>query len=691
MTKLMTAVLALFLTATLLPAIPPVDLKGKSVKQTLDDLLPALSGNDGGARQSAQQKWQDLCFQFGAPGNEGQRAEACKAMIEKLDPKTASIARMWLLTQLQRIGREECVEAVAGLMTDKEPMIREMAVRCLANNPAPEATKKLVARLADATGQEKTGIINALGRRGDKSAVAALAGELRSGEDAVLAPAAQALARIPAPEAIRALAAAREKATGALRLSIGDAYLQQADRLLKEGQRVEASAMYRELSRPEEPRPIRLAALRGTLASAGDDAGTMVLRIFGGNDADAQAIAVAQLETLPAGALKTLAADMGKLPAPGQVLVLGGLAARGEKSQAPVAVAALKHTDETVRRAAVRALGRLGDAAVVPPLLEVVFASTPLSGEAAESLAQLADEAASAKLVAALEAEKTPARLTQLVGILERRKATEAVPALLKAARSEDANLRNAAYSGLRTLAEPKHVPDLVALLLKTAKGKDREAAELAIVAACGKIPEAARRADAVLKAVESVPRDQTVILLPVVGRLGGPQALAILREALSRDDADMVTAAQEGLYNWPDPTASAELLKLAEGAKEPAQRRLAILALVRVNGIVTDYPPAERLATLKKAMTLAPSDAERRLVLEGIGFVRHIDSLRYAVPYLDDKDLVQSACKAVIELAHSRMLREPNKAEFDKALDRAIALCKDKALVERAKGYKQQ
>ena len=35
------------------------------------------------------------------------------------------------------------------------------------------------------------------------------------------------------------------------------------------------------------------------------------------------------------------------------------------------------------------------------------------------------------------------------------------------------------------------------------------------------------------------------------------------------------------------------------------------------------------------------------------------------------------------------RLLREPNRAEFDKALDRVIALCKDKGLVDRAKQYK--
>ena len=88
--------------------------------------------------------------------------------------------------------------------------------------------------------------------------------------------------------------------------------------------------------------------------------------------------------------------------------------------------------------------------------------------------------------------------------------------------------------------------------------------------------------------------------------------------------------------------------------------------------------------------MKLATGEPERHAILEGLGNVRHIESLRFVVPFLDQADYVQSACKGIVELAHSKMLREPNKAEFDKALDRVIALCKDKGLIDRAKQYKE-
>jgi hypothetical protein len=66
------------------------------------------------------------------------------------------------------------------------------------------------------------------------------------------------------------------------------------------------------------------------------------------------------------------------------------------------------------------------------------------------------------------------------------------------------------------------------------------------------------------------------------------------------------------------------------------------------------------------------------------------IDTLRFVLPYLEKPEYAQEACATIVELAHHRKLREPNKAEFDKALDAVILLCKDTDLVTRAKRYKK-
>ena len=65
-------------------------------------------------------------------------------MAAKLGPKTPKPARIWLLKQLQTLGRGECVDAVAELLGEADPHVRDAARRCLANNPDPKATARLV-------------------------------------------------------------------------------------------------------------------------------------------------------------------------------------------------------------------------------------------------------------------------------------------------------------------------------------------------------------------------------------------------------------------------------------------------------------------------------------------------------------------------------------------------------------------
>ncbi|MEE8452904.1 MAG: HEAT repeat domain-containing protein [Thermoguttaceae bacterium] len=242
----------------------------KSLEQTLDELLPAMGAQKIPDRRDAQQKWQEICFQAGAPGNEARRAEVCKLMAAKLGPDTAQSARLDLLAQLQRIGRAECINAVAALLSDGDAKIRDAACRALAGNPAPEANTKLLAGLQNAADARlKTGLLNSLGYRGDAASVGAVAKELANRDQAVAAAAARALGKIAGNDAAKALAAARTKAKGNLRLRISNACLLCADSLLKEGKKKEAIVIYAELNKPAESKAIRMAAVQGLLKAAG--------------------------------------------------------------------------------------------------------------------------------------------------------------------------------------------------------------------------------------------------------------------------------------------------------------------------------------------------------------------------------------------------------------------------------------
>jgi len=242
----------------------------KSLEQTLDELLPGMGAQEISNRRDAQQKWQEICFEAGAPGNEARRAEVCKLMAAKLSTEIAPPARIELLAQLNRIGRAECVDAVAALLDDRDEKTRDAACRALANNPAPEANAKLLAKLQSGSDAAlKTGLLNSLGYRGDPASAGAVAKELANSDQAVAGAAARALGKIAGDEAAKALSAARPNAKGDLRLRISDACLLCADDLLKQGKKKEAMVIYAALNKPEESKAIRMAAMQGLLKAAG--------------------------------------------------------------------------------------------------------------------------------------------------------------------------------------------------------------------------------------------------------------------------------------------------------------------------------------------------------------------------------------------------------------------------------------
>jgi hypothetical protein len=88
--------------------------------------------------------------------------------------------------------------------------------------------------------------------------------------------------------------------------------------------------------------------------------------------------------------------------------------------------------------------------------------------------------------------------------------------------------------------------------------------------------------------------------------------------------------------------------------------------------------------------MKLAKSPEEITLVINRVRTAYDVDSVRFVLPYVDQPDSAQIACETIVEIAHHREVRDPNKAEVDKALDKVIATSKDPVVVERANRYKR-
>lgn len=241
------------------PAAPPE-------AALLDQAFTALTTYDRGSSRGALVPIDDAVEV--ATADPTFRAELEKRLAAALEAKPPAPARTYLCRRLARIGSTLCVPALAAGLADAETA--DAARDALEVIPGPEAGQALRARLDGSSARLKAGVINSLGRRRDGSSVPALAALLQDADPEVAAAAAAALGSIGTPEAARILRRCQADPASKLGRWVADARLICAERLLLDGKRKEAAAVYRELTAAPQPRHVQEAARRGLVQAPAD-------------------------------------------------------------------------------------------------------------------------------------------------------------------------------------------------------------------------------------------------------------------------------------------------------------------------------------------------------------------------------------------------------------------------------------
>jgi HEAT repeat protein len=418
----------------------------------------------------------------------------------------------------------------------------------------------------------------------------------------------------------------------------------------------------------------------------------LTVDLLGSDDADVRQVALDRIRAGIRGeaATRRLAELLPTLAPARQAELVAALAERGDRAAVPAILALLGGSaDASVRTAALRGLAALGGTSEVPTLVTALSAADPERAAARRGLVVIDAAAGPAILAAAHAAE--PALKAPLLEILAERRDRQALPLLSTAAVDESPVVRAAAMRSLAAMGGPDQVAALVAGVLTAAPGAERDDAERALVAVCTQKPGRERSAAAFLDRFEAADDAGREVLVTTLGRVGGDRAIAIVDGMVAGSDAGRRRLGLAALTRWPDATVSQRLLDLLATSQDPAERDALLGALIRIAPLPDNkLNDGQKLALLQKTMTLCRREADRRRVLERANAIRTVDTLRFVLPYLDDPALAEPACQSVVELAHHRALRDANKDEFTRALDRVIATTKNAELVERAERYKQ-
>ena len=407
------------------------------------------------------------------------------------------------------------------------------------------------------------------------------------------------------------------------------------------------------------------AVCLGAAGASQDDAISIVLETLRSGDQEMQAVAIAMAKEMPGAQVTVaLAKELPNLSAAGQVQLLAAVGDRGDAVALPAAVTAAKASDSSVRTAALKALGQLGDASSVALLAEAAAGSSDEEQKAARaSLYRLRGPQVDQAIVAGIPEAQAKTKF-ELISSVGERNIRAGVGALLKTAKDPDRAVRTESLRTLKIVAGPEDLPALVELLLSTQSPSDRDEAQKTVSAVAHKIEDKNHQADAVLAVLPSVKEVQgRCSLLAVLGKIGVNPALPALTAARNDKNAEVQTAAIRSLAEWPSAEPVADLLNIAERSDNQVHRILALRGFVRLLGLSSERSAEETVALYRKAMSLSADVGEKRRVLSGLAGTKSLAALQMTAEYLEDKALSEEAGFAAVRIAGAIRADHPDQA----------------------------
>ena len=518
--------------------------------------------------------------------------------------------------QLSLRGGAAEVSVAAGFLDDDN--LAHMARFALERIPGKAAGEALFAAAGRLDGVHLAGVADSIGRRGGPGAHRTLAPLLDRDDAVVAASAARALAQLGTKEAAETLAKALQGGKNeSRRIALATALLRCASALQRQDGHGVAAPFFQSVARQSGlPQHLILAATRGEVASGGEGGAGRVVEWLRAPDEDRFQLGLDLAQQLPGRELTAaLAREVGELPPPRAAALANALAFRGDPAAVKPLLGLASRVDPPAREAAIRAVGRLGDAHAAAPLFRLAEeGGHEFLPAVRAALVMLPGEATDKLLCASIDAGRPPEIQRLALEVAAGRGALQAAPPAAGLLESPDPATRTTALATLEKLGDHRQLPAVLAFLADPENAPLHQQAQKTIVeiyrrhhtddAACEAALRAAWKADAAKL------RGPLLRILPVIG---SPGALEAVRAMLAGNDPALRTAARNALLAWRSPIAAPDLLALfRRSAGDPDLRAKALKACLQLAG-KGPAPPVVRAEQCRLLKEAATSDDERR------------------------------------------------------------------------------
>ena len=633
--------------------------------------------------------------------NEVEESTADPALAKKLAARLAAMlndqatpaGRQFICLQLRLVGTKDQVPLLTKYLAS--PVDAENARLALESIRGEESLAALRNALKSTNGRVLIGVIGSLGKRKDAKALDALAA-LAAGDDVDVANAAiNALGKcgIAGREAL-----AKVKVNAkACKITLSNACRQAALEYVAQGKTDQAKAIYEKLTAKENRRGVRRAGFEGLLSLVAKDKRVETIETWYTDKDEVKAtIAANHVAELSRKQLDALYKKIDSFGDKQKVAFLEYYVTLPGIDLFKDAITALNSDNPLMQRTGIVMLGRIRRPEAIEPLLALVVPdqSPAFQQQISDALSTLPDENVAGVLLKALEND---AKRDFALKVLAQMKYYKAIDPIIIIAQRPDKAIHGPALIALGQLcdADEFDIPRMLKLYLNCKDPAQRELIARQITIICKKSDRYADPSEpitAALKKVAPNADDETMILtLPLLGRLGGEGTKALIDKALASQNAALQVVALRALCNWPDATYSDDLWKIASGKYPVDYRKMALRAYIRVSTIRSDWikdrwTEKQLLEMLQAAMKQANDNADRQWCLTRLSSVRTMDAANWAASFLDDAKVSEAACQTIVDLAHHRFLREPNKARFTELLTKVEKTTKNAKVAENAK-----
>ncbi|WP_279179905.1 DUF1080 domain-containing protein [Parabacteroides johnsonii] len=603
-----------------------------------------------------------------AKGEENARLVTANAYLKALEMVNERETKAFIIRQLQMLGKDECIETLASYLNDES--LSGPAARALAANGSEKAGQALVAALKRRSGSPKTqkDVIRAIADAQVKEAETVLLALQGAADPNMQKEVLYALSCVGGSNSLPVLAKAAENAGYTMEITgANEAYIALLKRLVesdraaamkaakklqkeaaKAGQEQTREAALQILLAAEEPAKVS----KMVLASMKDPSKNYrnAALSYASDFADKE-LYIELMKMVPK-AKPELKIDIlnwigREAKKPSKHDIIQNLEIRFDLPAKQILLEQLGDADFGVKQAATWTLVKIGDKSYIPSLAELLKnddkqvvllgqdALAAFPGDIDGAVAKAISSAANAGKIAGLE-------------LLAMRKATANINTVLDQIQTGSPEVKAAAYVALKDVVGERDITNMCGML-ETADALAVPPMQRAVISALSSLPAADRVETVTRRMLQAGNKDYLYYL--VLSSTGQPDALATIVKGFRSSTGVKRDAAFEALLNWKGIEVADELYTIC---KENLSSNYFDPALTTYVKLVSNpaFTGENRLLSLRKAMEIAQTDAQKIAILQQIENTGTFLGMLYAGEFLDQKPVQQAAANAVMNIA---------------------------------------